>query len=96
MVQFYSSRMLFFHLAGLPLENVVDPTGAGDSFAGAMMGYLTSKKKTDLATIKESVLFMGTLWVHLLFKDTDLKDYYESKNWTLKKECALYKKITRF
>ena len=48
---------LIFSSPAVSLENVVDPTGAGDSFAGAMMGYLTSKKKTDLASIKKSVVF---------------------------------------
>ncbi len=33
-----------FNLPGYPLEDVTDPTGAGDSFAGAFMGYLA---KTD-------------------------------------------------
>jgi sugar/nucleoside kinase (ribokinase family) len=30
----------FFALPGLPLEDVQDPTGAGDSFAGGFLGYL--------------------------------------------------------
>ena len=46
-----------FPSAAFSLEKVVDPTGAGDSFAGAMMGYLTSKNKTDLATIKKSMIY---------------------------------------
>ena len=36
---------------------------------------------------------MVTLWAHLLFKDMDLKDYYESKKWILKKECYYTKKL---
>ena len=48
---------VIFSSPGFPLEKVVDPTGAGDSFAGAMMGYLTSKNKTDLAAIKKSVSY---------------------------------------
>ncbi|HJT09211.1 MAG TPA: PfkB family carbohydrate kinase [Candidatus Nitrosotalea sp.] len=39
------------------LENIVDPTGAGDSFAGGMIGYLASKKSTKLSTIKEAVIY---------------------------------------
>jgi cytidine kinase len=31
-----------FHAPAYPLENVVDPTGAGDSFVGGMMGYLAA------------------------------------------------------
>ena len=56
-----------FPIPGYPLENVVDPTGAGDSFAGGFMGYLISKYQKDFINnsdlVKESVLFgsiMGT------------------------------------
>ena len=38
-------------LPAFPEENVADPTGAGDSFAGAMMGYLARAGKTDPATM---------------------------------------------
>ena len=47
---------VIFASPGFPLENIVDPTGAGDSFAGAMIGYLASKKKTDLSSIKKSII----------------------------------------
>ncbi len=39
------------------LENIVDPTGAGDSFAVGMIGYLASKKSTKLPTIREAVIY---------------------------------------
>jgi sugar/nucleoside kinase (ribokinase family) len=42
------------------LEEVVDPTGAGDTFAGGFMGYLASAADTDLETLKRAVL-MGTV-----------------------------------
>ncbi len=38
-------------LPAFPEENVADPTGAGDSFAGAMMGYLAREGKTDTASL---------------------------------------------
>ena len=34
----------FFAMPGLPLEDVRDPTGAGDSFAGGFLGYLDSRR----------------------------------------------------
>ncbi len=34
----------FFALPGMPLEEVKDPTGAGDSFAGGFLGYLDGKE----------------------------------------------------
>jgi sugar/nucleoside kinase (ribokinase family) len=39
----------FFSLPAFPLERVMDPTGAGDSFAGGFMGYLASKGPDALA-----------------------------------------------
>jgi len=38
-----------------PTEKVVDPTGCGDSFAGAVMGYLASQGRWDLATLKAAM-----------------------------------------
>jgi sugar/nucleoside kinase (ribokinase family) len=38
-------------LPAFPEENVADPTGAGDSFAGAMMGYLAREGRTDAASL---------------------------------------------
>jgi sugar/nucleoside kinase (ribokinase family) len=52
-----------FALPALPLENVVDPTGAGDSFAGGMLGYLARecavKEVTENAI--RLALFHGTV-----------------------------------
>jgi sugar/nucleoside kinase (ribokinase family) len=39
----------FFALPGYPLETVVDPTGAGDSFAGGFLGYLDAEADADLS-----------------------------------------------
>lgn len=45
-----------FMLPGYPLENVVDPTGAGDSFGGALSGYL-SKHGFEEATIRKALVY---------------------------------------
>ena len=39
-----------------PLENVHDPTGAGDSFAGGFMGYLSRAKKTDHVSLRRAIV----------------------------------------
>lgn len=53
-----------FPIPGYPLEAVIDPTGAGDSFAGGFIGYLITKFRNhlfdDIALIKESIL-MGSI-----------------------------------
>ncbi len=48
------------NLPALPLAEVVDPTGAGDSFAGGLMGYLAQQNATDLDTFKRAVAW-GTV-----------------------------------
>jgi sugar/nucleoside kinase (ribokinase family) len=39
----------FFALPGYPLEDVLDPTGAGDSFAGGFLGYVDAHRETGLS-----------------------------------------------
>jgi sugar/nucleoside kinase (ribokinase family) len=57
---------LLFHEAGVfaapafPIENVVDPTGAGDSFAGGFMGWLAQSENLTPAGIR-TALIMGSV-----------------------------------
>ena len=44
-----------------PTANVVDPTGAGDSFAGGMMGYLASTGDASYENLKKSIIFGSAL-----------------------------------
>ncbi len=45
-----------FYAPALPLEEVVDPTGAGDTFAGGMMGYLAMQNRLTKANFKKSII----------------------------------------
>jgi sugar/nucleoside kinase (ribokinase family) len=45
-----------FASPAFPLEDVFDPTGAGDTFAGGFLGYLAAKKSTDVDTLKHATL----------------------------------------
>jgi len=51
---FYDNDIFF--APALPLENVFDPTGAGDTFAGGFMGRLAKKGKTDFESMKNAVI----------------------------------------
>ena len=42
------------------IKNVVDPTGAGDSFAGGICGYLSSRPKINFLEIHNSMIY-GTV-----------------------------------
>ncbi len=50
----------FFSVPAYPLAQVVDPTGAGDSFAGGMMGYLASVSDTSESAIRRAMVY-GTV-----------------------------------
>lgn len=46
----------FFTLPAYPVRELRDPTGAGDSFAGALTGCLAASGKTDFQTIKKAMV----------------------------------------
>jgi sugar/nucleoside kinase (ribokinase family) len=46
----------YFATPAFPLENVFDPTGAGDSFAGGFMGYLAQAGKIDDHTLRRAII----------------------------------------
>ncbi|HUR67690.1 MAG TPA: PfkB family carbohydrate kinase [Candidatus Thermoplasmatota archaeon] len=50
-----------FVAPALPMEEVRDPTGAGDTFAGGFYGYLAKAGKTDAATLRKAVLYGSAL-----------------------------------
>jgi sugar/nucleoside kinase (ribokinase family) len=45
-----------FYAPALPLEEVFDPTGAGDTFAGGFMGYLAAAENHDFETMKRAII----------------------------------------
>lgn len=47
----------YFAIPAYPLESVFDPTGAGDTFAGGFMGYLSSQETLDEATMRRAMIF---------------------------------------
>jgi len=50
-----------FAVPAFPLEEVRDPTGAGDSFAGGFMGYLASSGRTDAANLRRAMVYGSVL-----------------------------------
>ena len=60
-----------FVLPAFPTEKVVDPTGAGDSFAAGMMGYLATQSSLSASTIKRALAF-GTVTASFTIADFSL------------------------
>jgi sugar/nucleoside kinase (ribokinase family) len=52
---FYEDKVFF--APALPLEDVFDPTGAGDTFAGGFIGYIASKDNTSFDTMKSAIIY---------------------------------------
>jgi sugar/nucleoside kinase (ribokinase family) len=47
----------YFSISAYPVTKFVDPTGAGDSYAGALIGYLASVNRSDFAAMKKAVAY---------------------------------------
>ncbi len=52
----FDEENIFFAPA-LPLAEVFDPTGAGDTFAGGVMGYLANTKNTNFENLKRAIIY---------------------------------------
>ncbi len=51
------TRENYFAIPAYPLESVFDPTGAGDTFAGGFMGYLSSQDKLNEEAMRRAMIF---------------------------------------
>lgn len=51
------SRDEVFYAPALPLEEVFDPTGAGDTFAGGFIGYLCAMGEVNFDVMKHAIIF---------------------------------------
>ncbi len=86
---------LIFPSAGFSLEDVVDPTGAGDSFAGAMIGYLASKNSTSFSVIKKAVVY-GNILGSFAVEKYGLDGLLQLKNQDIQKRVKQYGRMIRF
>jgi len=50
-----------FFAPAYPLETEIDPTGAGDTFAGALLGYLADEGELDRSTLRRSLMMAATV-----------------------------------
>lgn len=55
-VLFYCDRFLF-SFPGFPVARVIDPTGAGDTFAGGLMGYLARAGTMNEAILRKAIAY---------------------------------------
>ena len=95
----HGSLMFFddviFPSVGFSLEDVVDPTGAGDSFAGAMIGYLASKNSISFSSIKKAVVY-GNVLGSFAVEKYGLDGLLQLKKMDISKRIKQYEKMIRF
>lgn len=90
---FYEQQ--FFALPAFPLESVFDPTGAGDSFAGGMMGFLTQAAAVNFESMKKALAY-GSIVASFTVEDFGLEALRRIKRAHLDERLALFKKICTF
>ncbi|HCP82980.1 MAG TPA: sugar kinase [Planctomycetaceae bacterium] len=91
----YVSADDMFVLPAYPTEAVKDPTGAGDSFAGGMMGYLASVDDTSAASIRRALVY-GTLVASYNVEDFSLDKMREIEKSDLDIRFERFKSAVNF
>ena len=84
-----------FFTAIYPVDEVVDPTGAGDTFAGGFMGYLCREDSVDWDTLKRSVIY-GTAAASFAVEDFSVFRLQELSKVDIEERVELIRKMTKF
>jgi sugar/nucleoside kinase (ribokinase family) len=85
----------WFTLPAYPTKNVKDPTGAGDSFAGALMGYLASVGKADTRYLRTAIAY-GTVTASLVIEGFSLSAVVAVSRSVIDARLEQLRKMTEF
>ncbi len=78
-----------------PTQDVIDPTGAGDSFAGGMMGYLAEQDNFEPATLKTALAY-GTITASFTVQDFSLDGLCRIDRDDIERRMIDYRKMMSF
>ncbi|TWT87585.1 putative sugar kinase YdjH [Pseudobythopirellula maris] len=82
-------------LPAYPTQAVIDPTGAGDSFAGGLMGYLAEQDKHDAETFKTAMAY-GTVVASFNVEGFGLDRMEQISREDIDERLAAYRKMLNF
>ena len=91
----FLSREETFVMPAFPLADVVDPTGAGDSFAGGFMGYLASVGRTDSTALKTAMAY-GTVIASFNVQDFSLRRFQRTDRPEIDRRLESYRSMMSF
>jgi len=85
----------FFYAPAYPLENVFDPTGAGDTFAGGFMGYLTQCGKLDENALRQAMIY-GSTFASFVVEDFSIGRLRHLREDEVRHRFINFHEMTRF
>lgn len=92
---FMMNRDEVFLAPAYPLEDVFDPTGAGDTFAGGFMGYLANVGDASSETVKQAII-MGTVMASFNVEDFSINRIKKLTMAEIKDRYSSFKGCMRF
>lgn len=84
-----------FSAPAFPLESVFDPTGAGDSFAGGFMGYISNANNIDESTVRQAIIF-GSAMASFNVEDFSLNRLKNLSYKEIEERFREFKRLTDF
>lgn len=88
-------RDLLFGVPAHPCEEVVDPTGAGDCFAGGFLGYLDKVKTCDRAAFRRAAVY-GSVLASFAIEDFGIDRFAGLTQEDIESRYRLFKKLVSF
>ena len=84
-----------FCAPALPLEEVFDPTGAGDSFIGGVVGFLAQQKQVDYNTMKTALIY-GSALASITVEKFGVKSLQALDSQTFAYRIRTFKNLTEY
>lgn len=84
-----------FAVPGLPLETIVDPTGAGDAFAGGFLGYVAATGDTTAEGLRRATIY-GSAMGSFCCEDFSVDRLLELDPEEIEGRFAEFRRLTRF
>ena len=85
----------FFAVPGLPLEEVLDPTGAGDTFAGGFVGYIAASSQVTDTVVKQAII-AGSTMASFAVEDFGVDRLLRLRDPEVRTRFAEFKRLTHF